>query len=150
MSRTARFATVAVGSLGLALTLGACGATAPSADQGECISMAQMQEESGEEGVEDIPTVDCGDEHDAQVVYTYEVEGDEFPGEEALFEEAADECIPGFEDFVGSDFMESDLDVVPLTPSADSWDQANDREVLCIAFAMDGSTTTESWEGSGI
>lgn len=150
MSRTARFATVAVGSLGLALTLGACGATAPSADQGECISMAQMVEESGDEGVADIPTVDCDEEHDAQVVHTYEVEGDEFPGEEALYEQAAEECIPGFEDFVGSDFMESELDVDPLLPSPDSWDQANDREVLCIAFAMDGSTTTESWEGSGI
>ncbi len=149
MLRTARIVTAAVGGLGLALTMAACGATVPTADRGDCVDTAEMGG-SGDEGVTEIPTVDCSEEHDAQVVHVYEIDGDDYPGEDAILAQADEECVRGFEEYVGSDYMESQLAVLPLYPTAETWDVANDREVLCIAVMMDGSSTTESWENSGV
>ncbi|HLS24239.1 MAG TPA: septum formation family protein [Beutenbergiaceae bacterium] len=147
MLRTARIATAVVGGLGLALTMAACSATVPTADRGDCVDTSEM---GGPDGVTEIPTVDCTEEHDGQVIHVYEIGGDDFPGEDAIIAQAHEECVSGFEEFVGSDFMESQLDVFPLYPTADTWEQADDREVLCIAMMMDGSSASESWENSGI
>ena len=35
-----------------------------------------------------------------------------------------------------------------MAPTKDSWEQIDDREVLCLITMMDGSTSTGSAEGS--
>lgn len=130
---------------GLIATMAAC-ATVASADVGECIVSSELGSE-----ITEIPTVDCSEPHDAQVVGKFDVDSDgDFPGNDAIREEAFDGCLAAFEDFVGVALEDSQsLDVQYIGPSSQSWDQANDREILCIAYTLDGSTVTESWEGSG-
>ena len=60
---------------------------------------------------------------------------------------AFDRCIAEFADFVGLGYPDSDLDVFPITPTAESWADG-DRVVLCALFALDLSKLTGSMEGS--
>lgn len=148
--RTSRLAILAISGIALTATLGACSSSAPTAEVGDCVVVADMVPEDEEEGIDTIPTVDCSEEHDAQVVHVFDLEDGDFPGQQAMGEQAEAECVPAFEDFVGIAYAESSLIIEPLMPSQESWDQANDREVLCFGLLQDGSMTTESWEGAAI
>lgn len=145
-SRIARTALAVVGALGVTASIAACGGQVASADVGACINSADV---SGDE-ITDIPTVDCSEEHDAQVFFKFDMDDGDFPGNEAVSTAAQEKCIPAFGDFVGTDYQESSLDIRFIGPSQDTWDQADDREVICFLVTMDGSTSTESFEGSGL
>ena len=71
-----------------------------------------------------------------------------FPGNDATLESSALRCLEQFTPFVGSDFLESDLDLFPITPTAQSWDEG-DRVVYCALYAVDLSKLTGSMRGSG-
>lgn len=85
--------------------------------------------------VVDIATVSCDEPHDNEVFHTFEVEGDEdFPGLAALEATAAERCSgAAFEEHVGHTYERSEVEVYPITPTADSWEQADDRVVACVA-----------------
>ena len=139
----ARTALMIVGALGLAASLTACGGQVATADVGECAQTADLEGELTE-----IPTVDCSEEHDAQFIHKFELEGDDFPGLDAIETQAGEGCIAAFEGYIGTAWEESELQMTYIAPNEETWDQADDREVLCVAFLVD-STTTESFEGSG-
>ena len=141
---TTRFAHPAVGvAAGVALLLGltACSQDpeVPTAEVGACI-------ESVEEVVSDLPTVDCDAPHQVQVVGLFEHDGDDFPGDDAISQEAFEACLEEFEDFVGAPFTETNLSVLPITPTEESWNEADDRESICVASRDDGADLTESVE----
>lgn len=46
-------------------------------------------------------------------------------------QDATDECVARFESFVGRDYMSSQLDVLPMYPTRESWDELDDREIVC-------------------
>lgn len=137
-------------ALGLSIAgCGVLGGSVPTAEVGECTNVADLEgDENGE--LTEIPTVDCSEEHDAQFYGTFTIEGDDFPGQTEINTQADDGCLERFEDFVGIPFEESALMYGHLAPNEQSWDQSNDREVLCVAWLNDGSTTTESFEDSGL
>lgn len=137
-----RAALAIVGAVGVSASLVACGQVA-SVDVGSCVNSSDL---SGE--ITDIPTVDCSDEHDGQVFHTFDLDDGDFPGQDDVDAQAEDGCISGFEDFVGTSFEDSSLAVKYITPSEDTWNDANDREIICAAFTSDGSTVTESFEDS--
>lgn len=141
MSRPASFVT----GLLLLVPIAGCSQVAPAPEVGACL---QAESVTGTE-VAQIPTVDCSDEHDAQVVVTFEARDGDYPDDAEWEQIVVDGCLGGFEDFVGVPYEESQLELQDLTPSQDGWD-AGDREVICVAFLVDGSQTTESFEGSGI
>jgi hypothetical protein len=96
----------------------------------------------------EIPTVDCADKHDGQVVHTFEMPGESFPSDTEWSEAIEEGCTQGFEEFVGTSYGESDLLVQDLSPTEESW-ESGDRQVLCLAFVSDGSTS-QSFEGAEI
>ncbi|MEX0699340.1 MAG: septum formation protein, partial [Acidimicrobiia bacterium] len=57
-------------------------------------------------------------------------------------------CIEQFDEYVGLAYLESDLDVFAITPSQSSWDEDNDREVICALFNLDFSKLTGSMQGA--
>lgn len=129
------------------LLVGGCGAfeaEVPTAEVGECL---QQEFLAGDE-VDEIPVLDCSEEHDSQVVGVFDAREGDYPGEEEWTQIVTDGCLPAFEEFVGVDYGDSELRVSQLTPAEDLWDDG-DREVLCLAY-LDGETTTESFEGSGL
>lgn len=81
---------------------------------GDCIADSTAQE------VESVETVDCADEGALKVVGIFDIEGygDDFPGIEVMDQEAVDGC-PDTMDFY-------------LIPLEESWEQVDDREVVCL------------------
>ncbi|WP_277050469.1 septum formation family protein [Ruania albidiflava] len=145
-ARIARAALALVGAVGVTASMAACGGQVASADVGTCVNSSDFE---GDE-VTDIPEVDCSEEHDAQIFHKFDMDDGDFPGNDAIRSAAEEQCVPAFEEFVGTGYQESSLDISYIGPSEDTWDQADDREVLCFLYTMDGSTSTESFEGSGL
>lgn len=132
--------------IGLTATAAACTTPIASADVGACLNIDDM----GTTEITEIPTLDCGTEHDAQVVGKFNLSQDgDFPGTEGMRTEAEDGCLASFSDFVGTPFEESTLNMTYISPSQESWD-SGDREILCVAYVDDGTLASESWEGAGL
>ncbi|UFU02600.1 septum formation family protein [Ruania suaedae] len=145
-----RSALALVGVAGMTVSMSACGmlgGSVASAEVGECTNIEDLQSQE----ITEINTVDCTEEHDAQFFHKFDMDGDGgFPGDEAISTAAEEGCLGEFESFVGSAYEESTLFVNYIAPSEQSWDEADDREILCVLYLDDGSTATESWEGSGV
>jgi hypothetical protein len=138
----------ALAGVGLVTTVAACGALGggqiATAEVGDCVDSSQMDDTN----VTEIPTVDCTEAHDAQVVGKFDLEDGDYPGTDAIATEADAGCTEAFEDFIGVAADQSSLQISYVYPTEQSWDQADDREILCFAIGEAG--TTESWEGSGV
>ena len=88
-----------------------------------------------------VPTVPCGEEHDSEIYAAHDLEGAEYPGDEAVVTGADELCLDDFASFVGTAYEESALELTTFFPSADSWDLQDDREVLCVVVDVDGGVT---------
>ena len=101
--------------------------------------------------IQEVAGVPCEEPHDLEVYAIFDMEGGDdapFPGSEAV-EAAAEECQATlFEDYVGVDFASSRFGVLPLTPTQDSWEQGDDREIICTAATVDGTQVTGSIQGT--
>lgn len=102
--------------------------------------------DSTAEEVESLPARPCAGPHDYEVYASVDVpESDDYPGDDAVEEQARTECLESFESFVGISSDQSELDFTYLTPTAASWPQG-DREITCLVYADDA--VTGSLEGS--
>lgn len=133
----------ALAGVGLISSIAACGGQVATAEVGECIVTADIPDD-----VTDIPTVDCSEPHDAQVVGKFDLDDGDFPGTDAVRAAADERCVSEFESFIGAAYGESSLEISYVYPTQQTWEQADDREVVC--FAISAEDATESWEGSGI
>lgn len=73
-----------------------------------------------------------------------------YPGEASVTEAAGNGCYNAFEPFVGHEYETSIYDLSYLYPSSESWDQLDDREVLCLMDNYDGTKKTGSAANTGI
>ena len=53
-----------------------------------------------------------------------------------------------FEPFVGMSYEASVYDYMIITPTPESWDEVDDREVLCALTSYDGQATFGSGQGT--
>ena len=100
--------------------------------------------------VTERPESDCDEDHAAEVIHLFEHEGDDddFPGSSELEEEAAEECEgDAFEDYTGTDFEESAISILYLTPTESGWGDG-DRETICLG-TLRSETVDVSFEGNG-
>jgi hypothetical protein len=115
----------------------------PTAEVGECVN----NDLNGI--VEEFEVVDCNESHTGELFFKFELPDGDFPGQEAIDEAITEQCQgQEFEDFVGTPYNDSEIFVAALPPSEQTWNEADDREVLCFAVTQDGSPLTESVEGS--
>ena len=96
--------------------------------------------------VDSVPGVPCSKPHDNEVYAVYDVASATFPGE-GMAEMAHDGCLQRFEAFVGKDYDSSSLDIATLYPSPESWQQQNDREVVCAVYDVDSKKLTGTVKG---
>ncbi|MEN0024109.1 septum formation family protein [Microbacterium sp. LWO14-1.2] len=90
--------------------------------------------------IEDADVVPCDQPHDEEVYYEITMDDGEF-SEEAI-DTASQECIgDAYTNFVGIGFQDSTLEVYPITPTQQTWDQLNDRVVQCVISDPAGQTT---------
>jgi len=100
---------------------------------GDCLNSSVMSEQTE---LQTIPVVPCSEPHEDEVYYAFDstVPGSEYPGEDAILEEADAVCTgDAFTDFVGVPWTESVLEYWPMYPSDGSW-ASGDREVLCMIY----------------
>ena len=100
--------------------------------------------------VSDVPGVPCTVAHDNEVFATFDVASSEWPGEDRITELADDGWLERFEGYVGATYEESVLYITTLMPSEGSWNQIGDREVVCVAYHMEGDKLTSSVRNSGM
>jgi hypothetical protein len=90
--------------------------------------------------VEEVPTIACDQPHDSEVYAETEVTDGEFPGAEALDQQAEDACYTEFETFVGMPYEESVLLYSWYVPTEQSW-ASGDRQIDCIISDPEGQVT---------
>ncbi len=100
------------------------------------------------EDIETLPVVDCDEPHDNEAYAVFDVEDGAFPGNDALYEEGLDGCLPLFEGYVGSSYETSRLEIFPITPVAEVW-AGGDRRIICALFDVDLAKLTGSMRDSG-
>ncbi|HUG86315.1 MAG TPA: septum formation family protein, partial [Euzebya sp.] len=96
---------------------------------GDCINIP------GGEEISDYESVDCEEAHDAEVfALPQHPDGEDapYPGVAALEAFANERCLADFEPYVGTDYDSSAIYYTLLTPSETAWDEAGDRELVCL------------------
>jgi len=97
--------------------------------------------------VSDVATVDCAEPHDNEIYFQFSMTESAFPGREATIQAAGNRCLDEFDAFVGKSYETSDLEIFPITPTAESWEQG-DRIVYCAIYALDLSKLTGTMRGA--
>lgn len=145
----------------LALTAAACGDDEPARDASGAITESGdasvfalkvgdcFNDDAGAgEVVFDVPVVPCSEPHDNEIFFEFSMTDAVFPGNDATLESSALRCLEQFQPFVGSEYLDSELDIFPITPTAESWAEG-DRVVYCALYAVDLSKLTGTMRGSG-
>ncbi|HYH51728.1 MAG TPA: septum formation family protein [Acidimicrobiia bacterium] len=103
---------------------------------GECFTSA-----AGTSGrtveLDDVTTLPCTGVHDGEVfaVATHPAgKDDPYPGDDAVADFAAAECLQQFPGYTGSTYDDSDLEVASVRPDEDSWNDKDDRAVACVLY----------------
>ena len=129
----------------LALGLSACSkeVSANSLEVGDCTN----DDFTGAVG--EVDTVDCADSHTAEVFAVFDVDGDDFPGTADIQAQAAEGCNGDrFSGYVGTPYEESEIYTTFLVPTEETWNEADDRTIICLAVTQDGSASEGSVEGA--
>ena len=103
--------------------------------------------------ISDLTTiVDCRRPHDAEIYGEYvhpSGAGEPYPGRTEINRWASIKCFEGFKDFVGSDYVLSDLEIGSIPPQREDWEVGLYRTAACYVYAP-GSQLSGSMRGSGI
>ncbi|WP_304453823.1 septum formation family protein [Nocardiopsis sp. YSL2] len=140
-----RIASLSALAAGAAVVLSGCGVVTQilgAADNnvfdlnvGDCFIDSEMEAAFGGEEVTEVPLVDCAEPHDSEFFVSHQMAEGEYPGDEAVTAEATELCEgDAFTEFVGVPWEESALYAYPLTPTEDSWNRIDDREILCYVY----------------
>lgn len=129
--------------LGLGLTACSKEVAANDLEVGDCIENEDTLNSA------DVEAIDCDEDHVFELIGRFDVDDGDFPGAEALAEEGVACTEDIFEDYVGVPYAESaEVFATPVPPSEETWDEADDRTILCVAHTQDLASTTGSVEDS--
>ena len=141
----------------------ACGADEPNRDEtGEINETEEVDpnslqagdcfndpEDTGTTEVTSLKAVPCDEPHDNEVFHVFQIDDGEFPGVDEVKQIGLEGCEPELEGYVGATAADAGLMIVPVTPTEQSWNDTDDRTVLCALYKADGTEITGSLEGSG-
>lgn len=92
-----------------------------------------------------LPEIPCTEPHDLEIFaidWLPNSSTASYPGDDAVYSDAFDLCIESFESYVGVPYEESELFLDAFTPTWGSWEQQQDREVICVLFHVDETATS--------
>jgi hypothetical protein len=114
-------------------------------DVGTCFN------DAGDEGAFDyteLAVVDCDEAHDNEVYHLFDAPGSAtYPGDQQIAEVTQQGCLAAFEPYVGKPYTESVFAILPIPPSATSW-EGGDREVVCALYDTGRRELTGSARGA--
>lgn len=88
-----------------------------------------------------VAAVPCAQSHQFEAYATFDLTGDEFPGQDRMDVQAVAGCFPRFREFVGVPYGKSRLEVYFFFPTATTWRVLDDRAVLCLVGDPKHTTT---------
>lgn len=98
--------------------------------------------------IESVEAVPCSEPHDLEIYHAFNLVGTDYPADMDM--QADNGCYHAFEPFVGESYERSMYDYMIITPTPESWDELDDREVLCALTSYDGQATFGSGEGTAL
>lgn len=136
---------ILVAVLGAVVVLAGCRGNVFDLAAGTCF------DDPGDVGEEltDVPVADCAEPHDNEVYATFVLDGEQFPGDELVAESARSGCLERFEEWAGVAYADSRLVAQYFAPTRSSWEEIEDREVVCYVFDIRGEPMVGSMEGAG-
>ena len=102
---------------------------------GDCIGKVEG------ETADSLPLVPCAEKHNWEAFAASELAGTDFPGNTGVQSLAEEACRVAFVDFVGIEAGDSKYELQFLTPTKESWNEAGDREVVCLVGNSGGGIT---------
>lgn len=137
-------ALVAIAALGLA----GCSAQASRNPDGQVTSSSPTDAFSLQVGdctgplssgtVGQVTLIPCAQPHAWEVFAATELQGDEFPGAGKVQDRAEEFCNDQFKAFVGVAVNKSAYHLTVLQPTKQTWNDAGDRQVTCLAGDGEG------------
>lgn len=100
---------------------------------GDCLTLDWEDPDAETVEVWTVHVTPCKAEHDSEAYAATSVTGASYPGEDAVLDQSEQFCLDEFATFVGLAWDSSELDFTYLYPTAESWKQLGDREILCVA-----------------
>jgi uncharacterized RDD family membrane protein YckC len=91
--------------------------------------------------------IPCSDEHVFEVFFVEDMPDGAFPGDDAIFAFANENCLPAFEDYVGTPFDQSAWYATPLGPGEADW-EAGIQRVTCQLHNEGATPVAGSARGS--
>lgn len=109
-----------------------------SIEVGDCLNLP-----SDLNAVQSVEGVPCTQPHSAQAFAKFDLVGfgEAWPGLEAFSADADQGCLDRFEDFVGLPYEQSEFYLTVLRPSEETWEEVDDREVVCLLVPESGVLT---------
>lgn len=95
-----------------------------------------------------LEAVPCGQPHDAEAFFSFDLADTAWPGDDTVGEDAWFGCYEPFGAYVGTVWDDSAHDYWMLQPTMESWQELDDREVTCALTSFDGSKLTGSMKAS--
>jgi Domain of unknown function (DUF4190)/Septum formation len=108
--------------------------SAMSLQVGDCLN--GLEEEGN---VRSLPAVPCAEPHEGEVYATFDLPEGEYPGDTAVVEQAETGCDERLSAVAPGAYEDPSVGLYYLYPVELSW--PDDREVVCIAISMSGTTT---------
>jgi hypothetical protein len=135
-----------VGGIVAAVTLGGGGSSEGTAvddlDKGDCLVSGDIADAS--DSIGDIETVDCGEDHDAEVFATYDVTSDE--AEDFDLDAAGSKCVDELSSAGGS-LEDLEADGNEVRPLVGSDKPSEGDKVVCFIRNSDGDQLSEQLVG---
>jgi len=99
------------------------------------------------ENVDDVAAKVCTEEHEFEVYFVGFLPAGDYPGDAAFSDYVDIECLASFGTYVGTPYLESELDVFYFTPTVEAWDEG-DRSIQCAVYHPLVSRLNGSLKGS--
>lgn len=117
-------------------------------DVGDCWNEAF--DADGEVDRSGVPEVlECSGPHFLEVFGAWSSEATEYPGEDALGDEATEVCNEGFLSYIGAEYSDvTALNYFVPKPTEEQWNDDGARRMVCVAYYNYGRITG-SFEGIG-
>jgi Septum formation len=102
---------------------------------GDCTS-AELKEQTTS-----VKLVPCTEPHTHEAYFVVEHEDGPYPGSTALETFAEQQCVGAFPTYVGVEVAESRFYFTYLYPSVSTWNDKQDRQVVCFVVSRDAPVT---------
>ena len=93
------------------------------------------------DSAEEVALTPCDQPHFWEAYASSTLDGADFPGTSQVNDLSEKACSAAYEGFVGIARDDSKYEGTYLTPTKESWTQAQDREVVCLVGTSSGNLT---------